>query len=169
MKMLITVFSSLLVGLSLASTNFSPIHDLHNFLVNRRRIFGSLAVAGVGFVFLMSGLLIGLVEGALQFDAQGFLMWSSLFGVAAGLGGVGLFSVLMARITFPAPVVVHQSFLADLNKQFNLTEILENLVKSAGENRAAEPMSEKFSESHSNPAPDNHVQSNHVPSETLHH
>ena len=133
MKILITVISSLMVGLSMASTNFSPLHELQHFLLNKKRIFISAGVAVIGFLFIFAGLLIGLVEAALQYDAQGFVMWTSLFTVGAGLGLAGLFFFLISRMLLPPTLVVQQSLLADLNKHFNLNEIVEGFLKKINE------------------------------------
>ncbi|MGZ3723080.1 MAG: hypothetical protein ACXVA9_09130 [Bdellovibrionales bacterium] len=137
MKMLVTVISSLLVGLSLASANFSPIHELQNFLVHKRRFFISAGVAVTGFIFLISGLLMSLVEWALQYDNQGFVVWSALFTVAAGLAIAGAASLLISRLIIPARVTTHPSMLAELAKQFNFPETLETLIKHFGEGASA--------------------------------
>src|SRR4051812_43739563 len=125
MKMLITVISSLLVGLSLASSNFSPIQELQHFLTNKRRIFYSLGIAITGYLLLLTGFVISLVEAALQADAQGFVMWSSLFTVAAGLACAGIASIVIAKLMVPVRVQYHDSIFKELSKQFGFSEGLE--------------------------------------------
>jgi hypothetical protein len=142
MKMLVTVVSSLLVGLSLASSNFSPIHELQHFLTNKRRIFYSLGIAVTGYLLVFTGLVLSLVEWALQFDAQGFVMWSSLFSVAFGLALTGIFSVVIAKLMVPARVEYHESIFKDLNKQFGISDAFEALLTRLAENRGGEQAAE---------------------------
>jgi hypothetical protein len=137
MKMVITVVSSLLVGLSLASSNFSPIQELQHFLLNKKRIFYSLGLALTGYLLLFSALIISLVEGALQYDAQGFLIWSALFAVASVLGLAGLISVGLAKLLVPARLEQRDSIFKDFGKQFGFSEALEMLLKRLTESREA--------------------------------
>jgi hypothetical protein len=150
MKVLITVISSLLVGLALASTNFSPIHELHSLFVHKKRILAAAGMAVTGYVLILTGMIVGIIEGALQSDAQGFMMWSSLFSVAVGLAMAGFALVIVSRLMVPTLTAEHQSLLADLNRQFNLTENLEKFIKAMSENAArpgpAAPPTEKFTE-----------------------
>jgi hypothetical protein len=177
MKILISIVTSLLAGLTLASTDFSPLHELHNLFVNKRRIFIACGVAVIGFFLVFSGFIMGLVEGSLQFDAQGFMVWSSLFTVAASLAIAGAFCIMGAWAAFPQAPPVRQNIFAELNSQFRLTELAEQFFKELNERAderseappAAEPnrepiheptQAEKFSEIHPR---------EEVPSQTLHH
>ena len=159
MKILITVITSLLTGLTLASTDFSPLRELHNLFTNKRRILITLGVAVTGFLLLFSGFIMGLVEGSLQYDAQGFLIWSSLFTVAAGLAIVGAFCMLAAWATFPQPQVAQHNVFAELNSQFRLTELAEQFFKELGERMETRPpesrphSEDKFSEVHTTEEP----------------
>jgi hypothetical protein len=158
MKTIVTVVSSLLIGLTLANSNFNPIHELQIFLMNKKRIFMSLGLAVTGYILAVAGLLISLVEWALQSDAQGFVIWSAMFTVASGLAIAGLCFILIARAAVPARVEYHESIFQELNKQFHFTEGLEVLLKKMAEPRDEAsahraPVDEKFAETrrHSEP------------------
>lgn len=153
MKMIITVISSLLIGLTLANSNFNPIHELQTFLMNKKRIFISLGLAVTGYILGIAGLLISLVEWALQADAQGFVMWSAMFTVASGLVIAGVCFVLIARAAVPVRVEYHESIFQELNKQFHFMDSLEAFLKKMAEPgdaapgpRPPEPVDEKFAE-----------------------
>jgi len=167
MKILITVITSLLAGLTMASTDFSPLRELHTLFTNKRRILIAVGVAVIGFLLLFSGFIMGLVEGSLQYDVQGFLLWSSLFTVATSLAIVGAFFMLAAWASFPQPSVDQRNLFSELNSQFRLTELAEQFFKELGERMESRPASEsspqageKFSEFHRREEPE---------SQPLHH
>ena len=139
MKILATIVSSLMVGLSMASSHFSPIQELQHFLTNKKKIFVAAGIAVIGFIFLIAGFIISLVEAALQYDAQGFVVWSALFVVATGLAVMGAFSLLFAKLLIPVRPIQQESLFGELNKQFNISQILESVMKNFAEAGAATP------------------------------
>jgi hypothetical protein len=142
MKSLITVISSLLVGLSLATANFSPLHELQHFLGNKRRILYAAILAAAGFVFMMAAILLGTVEAVLQYDAQGFILWSPLFMVTAWFACAGIFVLAAARLTLPVRTITpaaHMFPFAELNKEFGISELIERWLNRMAEGAPQEP------------------------------
>lgn len=83
------------------STNFAPFHELQHFIQYKNRYISALIFSAIGFVFIMSGLLIGLIEVALQYEAQGFIFWTALFTLASALVILGGLSVIVGRLVIP--------------------------------------------------------------------
>lgn len=135
MKILTMVISSLVVGLALASDNFSPIHELQYLLANKRRIIYSVFFSATGFVFAMTAIVIAVIEGALQYDAQGFVMWSALFSAAIWLAAAAVISWIGSRLVLPVRPAQAESIFADITKQLGVAELLEIWLK-----QAAQPM-----------------------------
>ena len=147
MKFLITLLSSLVVGVALAASGFSPLHEIRHLLRNKRKIFAAVGLMAVGFVFGMAGVLVALIEGALQLDAQGFLMWSALFSLSLILVVASGISFIIARKINPMTTMaadMSHSLLADLDTQFNLAQIVQqwNDGRRREERRGEVPRSE---------------------------
>lgn len=137
MKALITVASCLFVGLQMVAANYSPIQEIHHFLENKRRILLTAISSAAGFVFIMAAILLGTVEAALQYDAQGFILWSPIFTAVTWFFGAGIFSCLVARLALPvksvpAPVAFS---LRELIKELRLSELIEKWLSPAAESR----------------------------------
>lgn len=160
MKFLITLLSSLVVGVALAASGFSPLHELRHLLRNKQKIFAAIGLMAVGFVLGMAGLLMALIEGALQLEAQGFMMWSALFSLSLILVVCGGLSFWIARTVNPMRTMatdMNHNFLADLDSQFNLAQIIQQWSESrrpAAQERetSREPRDNRFSSVDPNPA-----------------
>lgn len=127
--MLSTVISSLLMGILAATSGFSPLAEFQRFVDNKKRIFYALLIGTSGFIFMVGGFFLAIIEAALQYEAQGFLFWTALFTLATGLLLSGLLFVLVAKVTMPQilPSRVSLDFLN--NPQFNFMPLLETWLK----------------------------------------
>ncbi len=102
----------------------SAVFELQNLLVNRRRIFYSILAGAFSVPFFFAAIITAAIEAGLQYDAQGFVMWSALFSVASAFGAVAVASLILARALFPKPVPP-QVNLAMLYEKFHVRELLD--------------------------------------------
>jgi hypothetical protein len=137
MKMLATIVSSLVMGLVMAMSGFSPLLEAQRLLANKRRIFNALLLGITGFIFMIAGFITGLIEAALQYEAQGFVFWSALFTVAAGLLFGGIACVLGAKAFMPVFMPNRLNMAAFDPAQFDIMSLLENFLRNA--NSAPQP------------------------------
>lgn len=92
MKVAISLISSLLIGVM-----------VKDVVDNRRRLIASILLGCTGFIFLMAGTLLGSVNLAMQYDAQEFVLWNTILGLASIFAGVGVLCALTAKWIFPKP------------------------------------------------------------------
>jgi hypothetical protein len=95
MKNLVTALSSIFLGHLAAA----PFFELQKILEGRKKFLWSVIFGAVSFVFLMAGILIGLIDAALQYGAQGFVFWDMLLALSLGLAvGSAVFALIAKRI-----------------------------------------------------------------------
>ncbi len=120
MKVVVSIVSSLIAGWVMAYNGFVPFIELKTILENRRRVMFSVLALAVGFVFVMAFVLLGVIEAALQYEAQGFVLWNALLSVATGFFVLGLFSFILAKVLWPKP----QADLGGLLKGLDAASLL---------------------------------------------
>ena len=84
MKNLVSVLTSLFVGVTLAATNFAPLIGWHRFFENRRRIYSAVFLFAGGFLCLLAAIMLGTVDLVVQFEDQGLFFWNPIFDHGGG-------------------------------------------------------------------------------------
>ena len=139
MKFIVTVISSLIAGLVLATSDISPIQELQRILSNKRRILYGLIFGSTSFVLVMASVLIAVIEAALQYDVHGFVFWSALFSVSVGLSCVAVFFLVACKMTWPKIAPPVKLAFAGFD-QLNLAHIVESWLNQLAQDKA-EPQS----------------------------
>ncbi len=94
-----------------------PVLEVKAMYENRGRVVASFIFAAAAFVFFMSGILMGIIELVLQYDDQGFVLWSVMLGIATLFFVLGAICALGAKIIFPKPPLVATPRLQDVIHQ----------------------------------------------------
>lgn len=101
MKLIVSIISSLLVGLTLGASNFSPLMELQRFLEHRKKVLYTAVLAMTAFIFLIASVILASIEGALQYQVQGSVMWTPLMTVAAAFLGFSAICGIVAKSIYP--------------------------------------------------------------------
>lgn len=144
MKFLIAAITSVVAALLLAATGFSPFGELRQLYINKHKIFISGALFAAAIVFALAAFMIALIEGALQYDAQGFVMWSALFAVALLFCGLGVVAFFVARTINPLRVL--GAHLDQSVSEIDFGRIVHLWTEMRAATPPARPTSERFEE-----------------------
>ena len=127
MKSLVAVISSLIFGLILAPPKISLFQDVQHLLANKKRILFTFGLFASGFVLLMSGILVGAIESAQQYDSQGFIVWNAMQVVASGLFVGAIILLFGASFAIPKRALP-QPTLADTLHNLGIPKLIEDLL-----------------------------------------
>lgn len=128
MKVIISVISSLVVGLIMGASNYSPLIELQRLLEARKKVLYAIMLGATAFVFVMTAVILSSIEVAQQYEAQGFLMWNAMLTLSAIFLGVGIFSGAMAKVVFPEPKIPESLKFMEGGAQHPI-QFLEGLAK----------------------------------------
>lgn len=92
MKVALTLIGSLLAGFL-----------LKDIFEARRKLVASLVLGATAFFLVLASVLLGIIDMALQYEAQGFILWNAILGVATLLLVSAVVCALTARAVFPKP------------------------------------------------------------------
>lgn len=101
MKSLLSLVSSVLLGLWLAAGGGGPILQLQRLLGHKRRILCGLILGAAAFVFVMAAILLAMIDLASQYEEHGFVLWNAILALAAGFLVTGVILAVGARISLP--------------------------------------------------------------------
>lgn len=138
MKFVFTVVSSLAIGLMMAANEFAPIVELHRLLVHKRRVLISFVLATGAFFLILAGFVVAVIEAVTQYEVQGFVLWSALFSAALIFAVTAALLTLVAKLVLPKPAPPTFNWAA-IDKQFKLSEMLEQWTKQGVPTAAASP------------------------------
>ena len=91
------------VALGLISSIVMPFLEVQCMLRHRRRVQFAILLWAAGFIFFMSATMLGLIDLALQYDAQGFVTWTAILSVATLFITLAVLSFALAKVIFPKP------------------------------------------------------------------
>jgi hypothetical protein len=165
MKLLITLFSSLAVGLLMSAVEHSPLTEARKLFVQRRRILTALVMGQAGLILLVAGLITAVIEAALQFEVQGFLLWSALFSAACALAVLGAVFSVGAYALLPALELPTLSWAA-LDERLGISHLIEHWAHQAAEVARTPP---EPAETEAEPTPRNRKVDIDEPEERVHH
>lgn len=115
MKVALTLIGSLLTGFL-----------LKDIFAARRRVIASVVLGATSFVLVMASVLLGLIDLALQFEAQGFILWNAMLGVATLLLALGIGAAFASKAVFPKPKL-HLGAMGSMDAQ-ELIQSFEQVV-----------------------------------------
>lgn len=96
------LLSAVISGLVLAR----PLMEIKTIYQKRGRVAVSIALAAGAFAFLMTSLVLGTMEFVLQYEAQGFVLWSVMFTLAVIYFCFAVLTAILSAATFPKPEYV---------------------------------------------------------------
>lgn len=128
MKAAVTIVSGLCVGLLLAFNGLTPLIQAKTVWDHRRRVVVSALLGMVGFTFVMAAVILGTVDLALQYEAQGFVLWEMMLTVSAGFFAAGIACALSAMAVFPKPKVSAFQFLGEQAGFGNVMDEIQSYV-----------------------------------------
>lgn len=129
MKLVISVISSLVAGLFLGASGFSPLMELQRLFEARKKVLWAIILGATAFVFGITAVIMASIEVALQYEAQGFLMWSAMLTLSAIFLTLGIICAASAKGVFPEPRLQSGFNLANLGDNQSAMQMLENLGK----------------------------------------
>jgi hypothetical protein len=103
MKIVLSLLSAAAVGLLVAANHSASLIEAKTLLQKRRRVIWSVLIGAAGFFLVMSAVLLGVIDLALQYEAQGFVLWNAVLSVAAGFITIGALAFVVAKVVFPKP------------------------------------------------------------------
>jgi hypothetical protein len=132
MKFIVTLISSVLVGLTLGASGFSPLLTLQRLMEGGKKVIYAIVLGITAFIFTLAAVISGVIEVTLQLEAQGFLMWSALFSAATTFLALGAVFGIVAKVVFP-DVKKPDVDLKDLSEHpLQLIEFLLQNISSGG-------------------------------------
>lgn len=103
MKGMVSVLSSIFVGLMLAATNFAPILGLHRFLENRRRVMNAVMLFALSFFLMLGATILLSMDLVIQYEDQGLIFWNAILGIATAMAIAAVACWFGARSVMPKP------------------------------------------------------------------
>lgn len=93
------LLSALVGGLVLAR----PVLEIKAIYENKARVVVSIGLALAAMGFFMTSFILCIMEIVLQYDAQGFVLWSPMFTIAVLFSCFATAAILGAKAVFPKP------------------------------------------------------------------
>lgn len=98
MKLISAFFSGLVLA--------PPVLQIKTIYQHKGKVAASMGFGAAAFAFLMVSIVLATMELVLQYEAQGFVLWSVMFTLSVVFFAFALISVFAAKAIFPKPEVV---------------------------------------------------------------
>lgn len=93
------ILSAFVSGLVLAR----PVLEIKALYENKARVVASIGLALAALGLFMTSFIVCIMEFVLQYDAQGFVLWSPMFTVAMVFFCIATAATFGAKAIFPKP------------------------------------------------------------------